>query len=76
MAIISFEQIWPSVIAKFSLCNFFYYTIIFHRLVENFEIIATNLVQQKNFTNIRVYKNQSTFIAEKVNGNYYRFCGN
>ena len=56
MAIISFEQIWPSVIAKFSLCNFFYYTIIFHRLVESFEIIATNLVQQKTLQKLEYIK--------------------
>ena len=68
MAILSFKHKWLSVIAHFALCNFFY-TIILHRLVENFEKIATNLVQLKNFTRIEVYKNQIVFIAEKVNGN-------
>ena len=71
MAILCFEHIWPSVIAHFALCNFFY-TIIFHRQVENFEIIATNLVQQNNFTKLRVYKNRAIFIAEKVKGTLIR----
>ena len=35
-------------------------------MVEKFEIIATNLIQQQNFTELRVIQNQTVLIAQKV----------
>ena len=38
----------------------------FQRVVEKFETIVTNFVQQKNFTPVQVAQNQTVCIAEKV----------
>ena len=45
----------------------FYYSILFvYRIVQAFESILDTLIDQENFTNIRVIEEDVTLIAEQV----------
>ena len=48
------------------LLHFAFLTICMARLIENFETIISNRVQQPDFTNISVITPGLTFIGEKV----------